>query len=130
MARQYVNHGLIALEGEVHRRTRRGRSLIDRRCSAGKNAMEFRNRLIRDQGGMDNLSAARLAVIELAARDAYYLDEQDRRIMKALKELPQANSPKVVATLYGYRSAVANNLANNLQRLGLEKAPATHQDVG
>ena len=84
--------------------------------------MEFRDQLIRDQGGMDNLSAARLAVIELAVRDAYYLEEQDRRIMKALKELPQAKSPKVVATLYSYRVSINRELKDALKILGLDKA--------
>jgi hypothetical protein len=64
-----------------------------------------------------------LAVIELAARDAYYLDEQDRRIMKALKELPQANSPKVVATLYSYRAPINRELKDALKILGLDKVP-------
>ena len=79
----------------------------------------MREELILDQGGADNLSVAKLALI--IARDTYFLDECDRKIFRvihkvsvlesALESLGKLKSPKLIATLYGYRRSVANNLA-------------------
>ena len=85
-----LSHGLVAFRNGVHRRARRGRSLIDRRSAAGRNAFAMREELIRDQGGVENLSVAKLALIEMIARDTYFLDETDRRIFRAIYKL----SPK------------------------------------
>ena len=126
-------HGLVALRNQIHRRTRRGRSLIDRRSTAGRNAFAMRQELIADLGGTEELSTAKLALIEMIARDTYFLDEIDRRIFRAiykasaterqLERLGKTKHPKLIATLYGYRQSAANNLARNLLALGLEKAP-------
>ncbi len=109
MARRYTKHGLAKLEGTIKRRTRRGRSLVDRRTKAGKDAMKLRDDFIRDQGGLDKLSTAQLLIIELLTRDCYLLNEQD--VFRTLKESPQAqSSPKVVATMYGYRRPIAESV--------------------
>jgi hypothetical protein len=50
-------------------------------------------------------------IIELLTRDCYLLNEQDVRIFRTLKESPQAqSSPKVVATMYGYRRPIAESV--------------------
>jgi hypothetical protein len=126
-----LTHGLVKFENQVRRRTRRGRSLIDRRSTAGRNAFAMREELILDQGGAENLSVAKLALIEMIARDVYFLDECDRRIFrvihkasgqeKALAKLGKIKNPKLIGVLYSYRAGVARNLASNLQMLGLEK---------
>jgi hypothetical protein len=126
-------HGLVTFGNAVKRRTKRGRSLIDKRTAAGQNAFAMREELISDQGGSDNLSVAKLALIEMIARDVYFLDECDRRIFKAIHKYSQRDkvfekaggvkNPKLIGVLYGYRQGVAKNLASNLLALGLEKAP-------
>jgi hypothetical protein len=55
-----TTHGIVAFRNEVKRRVRRGRSLIDRRSTAGRNAVAIREELITDQGGTENLSVAKL----------------------------------------------------------------------
>ncbi len=40
-----------------------------------------------------------------------------------IDELRRPTSPKLIADMCGYRAAMARNLANNLQVLGLEKPP-------
>jgi hypothetical protein len=121
--RSYVKHGLVTLDKSIQRRLRKGRSLIDRRSSAGKNAMRVQQNLLDDLGGAEKLSTAKLILVELIGRDVFYLDETDRRIFKVLKEYPAAkNNPKAMNTLYGYRSTVASNLLRNLAALGFEKA--------
>lgn len=128
-----LTHGLVALRDKIHRRTRRGRSLIDKRSTAGRNAAAMRDELIADQGGTESLSVAKLALIELIARDTYFLDECDRRIFraiyklsakeKALESLGKVKNPKMIAAMYSYRQTAAMNLARNLLALGLEKTP-------
>jgi hypothetical protein len=124
-------HGLVTFGNAVKRRTKRGRSLIDRRTAAGQNAFAMREELISDQGGSDNLSVAKLALIEMICRDVYFLDECDRRIFRAiykvsqqekvLEKIGRLKNPKLIGVLYGYRQGVARNLASNLLALGLEK---------
>ena len=84
--------------------------------------MRVQQELIADQGGGNAMSTARLVLVEMVARDVFYLDETDRRIFKVLKEYPHTkNNPKVMSALYGYRVAVASNLARNLSLLGWRK---------
>lgn len=107
--------------------------MIDRRTAAGQNAVGVRDEILSDLGGADQLSAAKLILVELIARDVYFCDEIDRRIFKAiykagvtereLERFGKLRSPKFIATLYQYRQSAANNLARNLLALGLEKAP-------
>jgi hypothetical protein len=127
----HLTHGLVAFRNGIHRRTRRGRSLIDRRSTAGKNAVAIGDQLLADLGGEANCSTAKLMLIEMVRRDVYFLDETDKRIFRYLYQVSQdpqvgikaKTSAKLVSSLYSYRQGVARNLASNLQALGLEKAP-------
>ena len=128
-----TSHGIVAFKNQVKCRLSRNRSLIDRRTKAGQNALAVREQMLADLGGESNLSTAKLMLIEMIARDTYFLEETDRRIFRAIYKLAEKEraiekqggmkNPKVIATLYGYRQGAANNLARNLMALGLEKAP-------
>jgi hypothetical protein len=126
--RNAESHGLVAFRNGVRRRTRRGRSLIDRRSAAGKNAVAVGDALLADLGGEENCSTAELMLIEMIRRGTYYLDEQDKRIFRYIYDAntktpsPKKN-PRYIAQLYSYRAGIANDLARNLLALGLEKKP-------
>ena len=45
-----LRHGIVAFKNEIKRSTRRGRSLIDRRGTAGRNALAMREELILGYG--------------------------------------------------------------------------------
>jgi hypothetical protein len=127
-----LSHGVVAYRNQFKRQRHR-RSLIDRRTAAGKNAVAVRDEILRDLGGAEGLAATKLVLVELIARDVYFLDECDRRIFKAiykvsaqeraLEKLGKIKNPKFIGVLYSYRQGVARNLASNLQALGLERAP-------
>jgi hypothetical protein len=123
------SHSVITFRNQVKRRVRKGRSLIDRRTTSGRNAIAVQQEIIADLGGVDQLSAAKLCLVELIARDVYFCDEIDRRIFHTLYAVNQINAnnkrygAKGLATLYSYRQGAARNLASNLALLGLEKAP-------
>src|SRR5262245_58187557 len=128
-----TSHGIVAFKNQVKRRLRRNRSLIDRRTKAGQNAFAVREKMLVDLGGESNLSTAKLMLIEMIARDTYFLDECDRRIFKtlyklsstekALLKLGKVKNPKVIGVMYSYRAGIARNLTSNLLALGLERAP-------
>jgi hypothetical protein len=128
-----LSHGIFAFRNQVKRRARRGRSLINRNTRAGKNAVATGDELLRDLGGEENCSTAKLMLVEMIRRDTYFCDEIDARIFRAINKVSAAEkaliragkikNPKFIATLYGYRQTVVNNLARNLLALGLEKAP-------
>lgn len=127
-----LSHGLVAYRNQFKRQRHR-RSLIDRRTTAGKNAVAVRDEILSDLGGAEGLAATKLVLVELIARDVYFCDEIDRRIFKAiykvaakeraLEKLGKIKNPKFIGVLYGYRQGVTNNLARNLLALGLEKTP-------
>jgi hypothetical protein len=127
-----LSHGVVAYRNQFKRQRHR-RSLIDRRTTAGKNAVAVRDEILRDLGGAEGLAATKLVLVELIARDVYFCDEIDRRIFRAIyklavrekaaEKLGKIKNPKLIGTLYGYRMTAANNLARNLLALGLEKAP-------
>lgn len=129
----HESHGIVTFQKQRWRRERRGRSLIDMRSAAGKNAVAVRDEILRDLGGAEGLAATKLVLVEMIARDVYFLDETDRRIFRAiyklaakekvLESLGKTKNPKLIGVLYSYRQGVARNLASNLQLLGLEKAP-------
>ena len=95
--------------------------------------MAVRDQMLADMGGESNLSTAKLALIEMIARDVYFLDECDRRIFRAIyklsakekeaERLGKVKNPKVIGLMYSYRAGIARNLSSNLLALGLEKAP-------
>ena len=134
-----LSHGIVAFKNGVKRRARKGRSLIDRRTVAGQNAFAVRQKMLVDLGGESNLSTAKLMLIEMVARDTYFLDECDRRIFKtlyklsstekALLKLGKVKNPKVIGVMYTYRASIARNLASNLLALGLEKAPPKQKSL-
>src|SRR4029434_2954458 len=84
-----LSHGLVAFQNKIHRRSRRGRSLIDRRSAAGKNAVAIGDELLRDLGGEENCSTAKLMLIEMVRRDVYFCDEIDKRIFRYLYKVGQ-----------------------------------------
>jgi len=62
-----LSHSIVAFKNDVRRRSRRGRSLIDRRTRAGQNALAVRRQMLIDMGGESNLSTAKLMLIEIVA---------------------------------------------------------------
>src|SRR5215468_10481800 len=112
-----TSHGIVAFKNQVKCRLSRNRSLIDRRTKAGQNALAVRDQMLADMGGESNLSTAKLALIEMIARDVYFLDECDRRIFRAIyklsakekeaERLGKVKNPKVIGLMYSYRAGIA-----------------------
>ena len=77
-----------------------------------------------DNGGLDNMSTAKLMLVELIYRDTGFLDKSDRRTFRILRDDPKLkNNPAALAKLYQYRTTLVTCLTKNLQLLGLERVP-------
>jgi hypothetical protein len=115
-------HGIVAFKNRVHRS--RGRGSIDRRSRIGQEALSIQAAYVDDLGGENALTTGQRVVLGLLGQNLYLLGETDKRINRAIKEIPKLkNSPKGMAMLYSYRAAIENNIIRNLTMLGLEKKP-------
>jgi hypothetical protein len=120
----HESHGIVTFENAVKRRRRRGRSLIDRRSGIGQEALRIQAAYVEDLGGESALTTGQRVVLGLLGQNLYLLGETDKRINRAVKNLPALkNSPKGMAILYSYRGAIENNIIRNLTMLGLERKP-------
>jgi hypothetical protein len=116
-------HGIVTLPNLIKRRTRKGRSFIDRRSHTGQNALAVEAELLEDLGGADRASKAQKVIVELVGRDLYLLDEGDRRIQHVCKKIPQAkNNPEALARSTATRQPIIANLTRSLTALGLQRA--------
>jgi hypothetical protein len=94
----------VTLRNQIKRRTRHGRSFVDRRSGAGKNAIVIKAALLQDLGGETRGNTAQKILLELVCRDLYLLDQMDRRIQHVCKKIPAAkHNPAALAKLYAYR---------------------------
>src|SRR2546427_4707084 len=66
--------GLRALKSRV---TVRGLTAIDRRTAAARALFDWRRAVLDDLGGEHTITAARLALVEIAVRTRLYLDHVD-----------------------------------------------------
>ena len=76
-----LGHGLVAFRNGVHRRTRRGRSLIDRRSNIGREALSIQASYVDDLGGEKALTTGQRVVLGLLGQNLYLLgrDRQENK---------------------------------------------------
>ena len=119
--RSYQKHGLTPAKRAIREW---GSRTIDGRTKAGRALSAWRDQLIDDLGGIEQVSAQQLTVLELAARTKILLDgidawlfeqpslvnKRDRRLFAVVKE----------------RQQLADSLARYMGQLGLEKRGKTY----
>ena len=64
-----------------------GLAIVDKRFAAARQLFEWREDLIRDLGGLESLSAAKLALVEDAARTKLMLAERGTKLSCAMMKL-------------------------------------------
>src|SRR5438093_13374503 len=82
-------HGLVSIKNAIKRRTRRGRSYIDRRVKEGQDALRLQAGLVEDQGGVEAMSTATFIAIEGLTRELFVRDLMDAQIVKLLRQYPR-----------------------------------------
>ncbi|MEE8200975.1 MAG: hypothetical protein V3R29_07375 [Candidatus Acidoferrales bacterium] len=120
MTRQkHARHGLHALKKRV---LVAGLEAVDGRTVAAKALLAWRRELVADLGGVENLSAQQMALVELAARTKLLVDSVDAWIMQQ-RSLVNARK-RALLPVVRERTQLADSLARYLSQLGLErKAP-------
>jgi len=122
--RSYTRHGLTA---PMVRVKLQGFRAIDRRTTAGREALAFRSEVIAALGGEADLSPQRRRLVELTARAALLLDHVDAWLV-AQKSLINARTRSLVPVL-AQRQALADHLARLLEKLGLDRVPKKVTDL-
>jgi hypothetical protein len=113
--RTYARHGLNALMARVKLK---GLRAIDKRTAAARAVLDWRRELLGDLGGEAAVSAAQLALVEVAARTRLYLDHVDATLMGRESLIVRRNR---LLPLVEQRTRLAESLAGLLTKLGLER---------
>jgi hypothetical protein len=119
--RYSVTHGLALVRNQIKKRTKRGRSYLDKRTHEGQEALRIQAGLVDDQGGIENISAARFMAIQELTQLYYTAAMMDHSISTFLAKNPQAKNVRVLAKMFGYKAPVTNAIAKYLAVLGLDK---------
>jgi hypothetical protein len=113
--RTYTRHGLSALMVRVKLR---GFRAIDSRTAGARAALDFRRELLDDLGGEAAVSAAQLALVEVAVRTRLYVDHCDSVLMERASLVIRRTR---LLPLVEQRGRLADSLAKVLGQLGLER---------
>jgi hypothetical protein len=100
----------------------RGLAAIDRRTTAARALLDWRRELLDDLGGEPRISAARLALVDVAVRTRLYLDHIDAFLMAQPSLIvKRARLRGRLLPLVEQRQRLAESLARLLGQLGLER---------
>jgi hypothetical protein len=113
--RTYTRHGLNALMVRVKLR---GFGAIDRRMLAARTVLGWRSELLEDLGGQAAVSAAQLALVDVAVRTRLYLDHVDAVLLERKSLVVRGRR---LLPLVEQRQKLADGLARVLGQLGLER---------
>jgi hypothetical protein len=118
-----VTHGLALVRNQIKRRTKRGRSYVDKCTHEGQEALRIQAGLVEDQGGIDAITAARFIAIQELTQLYYLGAMMDHTTAAFLRKNPHYKNPRALARLFSYRMPVTNTIAKYLDVLGLDKKP-------
>jgi hypothetical protein len=115
--RPYSRHGLNALKARVKVR---GLAAIDQRTAEARALLDWREELLADLGGAAAVTAAQLALVDLAARTRLYVDHLDAYLLDQPCGLVNKRRRAVYPVLRE-RQGLVDSLARLLGQLGLER---------
>jgi hypothetical protein len=114
--RAYHKHGLNTAKTALKEW---GSRAIDLRTRAGRSLLAWREQLIDDLGGIEQVSAQQLTVLELAARTKILLDGIDAWLFEQ-PSLINKRERRLFAVVKE-RQQLADSLARYMGQLGLER---------
>ena len=114
--RPYSRHGLAAVKARVQLR---GLDGIDKRTAAAQDLARFKEDLLTDLGGSENISTQELALVDLACRARLFLNHIDAWLME--QESLVNKKRRAVLPVLRERQQIAQHLAALLQQLGLQR---------
>ena len=116
MANSGTRHGLNRAMVRVKLR---GMDAIDHRTGAARALLQWREQVISDLGGLESLSATKLALIDAACRTKALLDHADSFLVAERSVINRKR--KAFIPLVGQRQTLCDSLARLLNALGLER---------
>jgi len=122
--RPYSRTGLSALKAKVKIR---GLTAIDQRTVAARGLLDWRGDLIEDLGGPGHVSAAQLALVDVATRTRLYLDHLDAFLMEQNSLINKKR--RSVFPVVRERQQLADSLARILAQLGVERRAKPPRDL-
>jgi hypothetical protein len=108
-------HGLRAVRNAL------SRGKIDNRCRVARLVNEWKASLVRDLGGEDQLSAQKMALIEVVCRTRLMLESVDFWLLEQ-PSLVQKKKRQLLPVV-SERTRLADSLTRTLSQLGLERVP-------
>ena len=117
-ARTYQKHGVTPVMRAVKAR---GLDAIDKRSSAWKAVEQFRDSLIADLGGADNVSTQQAALVDLASRCWLYLNHIDGFLLRQDRLVVGRGRKTTILPVLQQRQGIASHFESLMARLGLER---------
>jgi hypothetical protein len=99
----------------------RGLDGIDHRTSAARALLQWREQVISDCGGLESLSATKLALIDAASRTKALLDHADSFLIAERSVINRKQ--KAFIPLVAQRQSLCDSLCRTLVLLGLQRVP-------
>ncbi len=118
MANKGSRHGL---NRAMTRIKLRGLDAIDHRTTPARALLAWREQLIADLGGVDALSAQKLALVNLAATTRALIDHADNWLLTQPSIINKRR--KAFVPIVAQRTALCDSLSRLLAHLGLQRVP-------
>jgi len=114
--RGYSQHGLGAVKSQVRLR---GLTAIDLRTAAAQDLAQFKQDLLTDLGGEENVSTQEKQLVDLACRARLFLNHIDAWLME--QDSLVNKKRRTVLPVLKERQQIAQHLAALLSTLGLKR---------
>ena len=114
-----LRHGLNPLKKTLYQL---GYRVLDKRTVAGRALVEWRDDLVRDLGGEENISTQQDAIILLAIKTKLLLDSIDVWLLEQPTLIIKRK--RAIIPAVGQRQALADALARYMAQLGSNAAPS------
>lgn len=113
-----TRHGMSALKSRVKLR---GMEAIDKRTGPARSMLEWRDQYIRDLGGPENVTAAKMKLVECAATTAALISHADAFLMEQPSVINRRK--KSFYPLVPQKQSLVDSLARLLNLIGLDRVP-------
>lgn len=97
----------------------RGLAPLDRRTRVGKAVHAWKDELLQDLGGIENISTQQLSIVDLATRTKVLLDSVDAWLLRQDGVINRRK--RSLYPIVRERQQLADSMAKYMQMLGLER---------
>jgi hypothetical protein len=106
-----------------------GLAALDQRTAEAKNIASWRERLVHDLGGPENISTQQATLIDLAARQKVLIDGIDNWLFSKPEERVFRRRDRSLYPIISERQSLVNALARFMAQLGFDKHVPKGRDL-